>query len=424
MTFKELKLTRQYLNAIDDLGFDEPTPIQQKSLPPIMAGQDIIAIAQTGTGKTAAYLLPVLRKLNYAQGDSIRALILVPTKELVMQVEEMCFALAKYTDLRITAIYGGVGWKAQANKIESGLDVLIATPGRFKELYHKNVIVTKTIKTLVLDEADKMMDMGFINQLRDILEVIPVKRQNLLFSATFNQNIEELSHEFLEFPLKIKVAKTSVTADDIEQYIYDLPNERTKTEFLMKLLADEVEFKRVLVFVRSKNTVENIAKYLSRKIGIDVRTIHSNKGQNSRLNSMQAFKDGEVRILIATEVAARGIDVTKVSHVINFDVPRNYEDYIHRIGRTGRAKMSGIAISFMNKAEIYHIKQIESLIKTPIKRRKLPFEIEIFPTPRPENKAIELEIDFQKKKENPDYKGAFHLRGKKSKKVNRPKKNY
>ena len=411
MKFSDLKLTRQYFNAIDDLGFTDVTPVQQKAIPPILAGQDVVAVAQTGTGKTAAYMLPVLKRLNYAQGESIRGLILVPTKELVLQVEEMSLALAKYTDLRITAVYGGIGWKAQAEKIESGTDVLIATPGRFKELYYKGVINTKKIQVLVLDEADKMMDMGFINQLRDILEVIPVKRQNLLFSATFNQKVEELSHEFLEFPTKIEIAETATTADDIEQYSYELSNERSKIEFLKELLSDEEVFTRVLVFVRSKNTVENIAKYVARKTETEIKTLHSNKGQNTRINSMQAFKNGEVRILIATDVASRGIDVTGVSHVINFDVPRNYEDYVHRIGRTGRAKMSGIAISFVNKAERYHIKNIEKLIRKPIERRSLPIEIPEFPTPKGENKEMELEIDFQKRKENPDYKGAFHDRG-------------
>jgi len=410
MKFTDLKLTRQYLNALEDLGFSEVTPIQQKAIPPILAGQDVIAVAQTGTGKTAAYMLPVLKHLNYAQGESIRALILVPTKELVLQVEEMSAALAKYTDLRITAVYGGVGWKGQAQKIEAGTDILIATPGRFKELYHKNAIITKKNQVLVLDEADKMMDMGFINQLRDILEVIPVKRQNLLFSATFNQKVEELSHEFLEFPTRIEVAETATTADDIEQYSYELPNERSKIEFLKELLIKE-KFSRVLVFVRAKNTVENIAKYLARKIEGEVKTIHSNKGQNSRINAMQAFKDGDVRVLIATDVASRGIDVTGVSHVINFDVPRNYEDYVHRIGRTGRAKMSGVAITFINKAERYHIKKIEKLIRMPIEKRVLPFEIPDFPTPKNENKAMELEIDFQKRRENPDFQGAFHERG-------------
>ncbi|RLD25725.1 MAG: ATP-dependent helicase [Bacteroidetes bacterium] len=422
MKFSDLKITRQYLNAIDDLGFTEVTPVQQKAIPPILAGQDVVAVAQTGTGKTAAYMLPVLKRLNYAQGESIRSLILVPTKELVLQVEEMSRALAKYTDLRITAIYGGIGWKAQAEKITSGIDVLIATPGRFKELYYKGVIDTKKIQILVLDEADKMMDMGFINQLRDILEVIPVKRQNLLFSATFNQKVEELSHEFLEFPTRVEIAETATIADDIEQYSYELTNERSKIEFLKELLSDEEEFTRVLVFVRSKNTVENIAKYVARKTETEIRTLHSNKGQNTRINSMQAFKDGEVRILIATDVASRGIDVTGVSHVINFDVPRNYEDYVHRIGRTGRAKMSGIAISFVNKAERYHIKNIEKLIRIPIERKVLPFEIPEFPTLKGENKEMELEIDFQKRKENPDYKGAFHERTKGSKKSKKGKR--
>jgi ATP-dependent RNA helicase RhlE len=426
MQFSEFNLTKQYLNALEDLGFTEATEIQKEAIPKVIGGSDIIGVAQTGTGKTAAYMLPLLRKLNYAQGINCRALVLVPTKELALQVEEMSLALAKYTDLRIIGLYGGIGWKAQAQQIEQGIDIIIATPGRFLELYRKEVIHTKQIKTLVLDEADRMMDMGFFGQLREILDVIPVKRQNLLFSATFNERIEKLSHEFLDFPIKIELASVSVTPEKVEQVVYEIPNQRTKVEFLKELLSDEEEFNRVLVFVRKKEEVENIAKYIRRKNNEEVKTIHSNKGQNSRINSMNAFKEGNLRVLIATDVASRGIDVSGVSHVINFDVPRNYEDYVHRIGRTGRAKMSGKAISFMNKAERYHIKKIEKLIGQKIERLDLPKFIEVFPSTKNELKDIEMEIDIQKKKEDPNYQGAFHKKKRflpKESKKKRPPKN-
>jgi len=426
MQFSEFNLTKQYLNALEDLGFTEATEIQQEAIPKIIGGSDIIGVAQTGTGKTAAYMLPLLRKLNYAQGVICRALVLVPTKELALQVEEMSLALAKYTDLRIIGLYGGVGWKAQAERIQNGVDIIIATPGRFLELYRKEVILTKQIKTLVLDEADRMMDMGFFGQLREILDVIPVKRQNLLLSATFNERIEKLSHEFLDFPIKIELESHSVTPEKVEQVVYEIPNQRTKVEFLKELLSDEDEFNRVLVFVRKKEEVENIAKYIRRKNNEDVKTIHSNKGQNSRINAMNAFKEGNLSVLIATDVASRGIDVSGVSHVINFDVPRNYEDYVHRIGRTGRAKMAGKAISFMNKAERYHIAKIEKLIGQKIEKIALPDFVEVFPSSKNELKDIEMEIDLQKRKEDPNYKGAFHKKKRflpKDKKKKRPPKN-
>lgn len=423
MKFSEFNLTRQYLNALDDLGFKEATEIQIEAIPKIMGGNDVIGVAQTGTGKTAAYMLPLLRKINYAQGEHCRALVLVPTKELAIQVEEMSKALAKYTDIRIIGLYGGIGWKAQAEVIKKGVDIIIATPGRFMELYAKQVIYPRMIKTLVLDEADRMMDMGFINQLRDILEFIPVKRQNILFSATFNERIERLTHEFLEFPVKIEIAASATTPEKVKQFVYDVPNQRTKIEFLRELLSDVETFTRVLVFVRKKEEVENIAKYIGRTSNEEVKTIHSNKGQNARINSMNAFKEGGLRVLVATDVASRGIDVSGVSHVINFDVPRNYEDYVHRIGRTGRAKMSGIAISFMNKAERYHIKKIEKLIGQKIGLKDLPDFIERFPFTKFEQRDIDMEIDAQKRRENPNFKGAFHKKKGQIRKENSKKRN-
>ncbi len=408
MNFSEFKLTRQYYNALDDLGFTEATEIQEQAIPKILSGHDIIGVAQTGTGKTAAYMLPLLKKMNYAQGDDCRALVLVPTKELVLQVESMSQALAKYTDIRIVALYGGIGWKAQAEVIKKGVDIIIATPGRFLELYRKEALYPRKINTLVLDEADRMMDMGFINQLRDILELIPVKRQNILLSATFGERVERLSEEFLEFPVKLEIATSASTPEKVKQMVYEVPNQRTKIEFLKELLSDAETFNRVLVFVRKKEIVENIAKYISRTNDETVKTIHSNKGQNSRINAINAFKEGELRVLVASDVASRGIDVSEVSHVINFDVPRNYEDYVHRIGRTGRAKMEGTAISFMNKAERYHIKKIEKLIGQKIERKDMPSFVEVFPATKIEARDIEMEIDKQKRREDPNYQGAFH----------------
>ena len=406
----DFKLNKQLLQAVEEAGFSSPTEIQQQCIPLILGGQHVIGIAQTGTGKTASYMLPLLMKVKYAQGSDPRALILVPTKELAVQVLAQALQLSKYTDLRVAALYGGVGAKAQIALLNKGIDIIVATPGQFLELYMRNEIPTKQIKTLVIDEADRMMDMGFMHQLRKIFEVIPSKKQNLLFSATFSDRIEKLSQEFLEFPIKVAVTPQATTAKIVEQEVYYIPNLRTKINFLEYLLADHETFNRVMIFARTKENADNVFKYLERKKLGPIRVIHSNKGQNSRINAMNEFKQGQLRILVSTDVASRGIDVEKVSHVINFDVPSLYEDYVHRIGRTGRAFQEGKAITFATKAELYHIQRIEKLIREKIPVKKLPEEIKIEETSREEAQVMAREIDRQKKREDPEYGGAFHER--------------
>ncbi len=409
MTFEDFKLNRQLLDAIKDAGYETPTEIQQKAIPLAMAGHDLLGIAQTGTGKTAAYILPILMKVKYAQGMNPRALILAPTRELAMQIDASVTELGKYLDLRHTVVYGGVGPKTQIESIQKGIDLLIATPGRLMDIYLKGELVMKEIKTLVLDEADKMMDMGFMPQIRKILEVIPRKRQNLLFSATFPEKVEKLSEEFLEFPVRVEAAPQATPAQSVRQILYEVPNLKTKAHLLDSLLKDEEKFNRVIVFCRSRQTAENTYRFLSRKVNPEsIRVIHANKGQNTRINSMEAFKEGNVRVLVATDVAARGIDVSLVSHVINFDVPLVYEDYVHRIGRTGRANQNGEAITFMTAAEQYHIEKISTLIRMTIPKEPLPEGIEIFPTPFEEEQAMAREIDGQKRKDDPNFQGAFH----------------
>ncbi len=410
MEWTDFKLNRQLFQAIEELGFSAPTEVQQKCIPLILGGQHVIGIAQTGTGKTAAYLLPLLMKIKFAQGTDPRALILVPTKELAVQVLAQAHQLSKYTDLRVAALYGGVGPKTQIEDLNRGVDIVVATPGRFLEIYSRNELPTKQIKTLVIDEADRMMDMGFMHQLRKIFEVIPSKKQNLLFSATFSDRIERLSQEFLEFPIRVEVTPQATAAKQVEQEVYHIPNLGTKINFLEHLLADHETFNRVMIFARTKQNANNVFKYLERKKLGPLRVIHSNKGQNTRINAMNEFKQGELRILVATDVAARGIDVEKVSHVINFDVPSLYEDYVHRIGRTGRAFQEGKAITFATKAELYHIQKIEKLIRTKIPVKKLPEEIKIEETTAEEAKDMAREIDRQKKREDPEYGGAFHER--------------
>lgn len=394
---------------MQEAGFSTPTEIQQKAIPLIMGGQEIIGIAQTGTGKTAAYLLPLLMNIKYAQGDAPRAVILGPTKELTLQIAEHIKMLGKYTDIRSVCLYGGIGPKTQIQALNNGVDIIVATPGRFMEIYLKGELNTKQIKYLVLDEADRIMDMGFMPQLRKIFEVIPPRRQNLLFSATFNARVERLSQEFLEFPVRIEVTPPATTAKLVEQELYEIPNLRTKINFLEHLLTDET-FNRVMIFTRTKEVADNVFKYLERKGVGPVRVIHSNKGQNARINAVNEFKEGKLRILVSTDVTARGIDVTKVSHVINFDVPILYEDYVHRIGRTGRAFQEGKAITFATPAELYHIGKIEQLIREKIPVRALPTHIEITETPFEESQDMAREIDWQKRKEDPTFQGAFHDR--------------
>lgn len=408
-SFENFKLNRQLLRALEELGFERPTEIQERCIPRVLGGTEIIGIAQTGTGKTAAYLLPMLMKLKFAQGEAPRGLILAPTKELTVQIAEHANQLARYTDLRIVPIYGGIGPKSQIEQINNGVDILVATPGRFTEIYLKGELITKSIQMLVLDEADRMMDMGFMPQLRKILEVIPRKRQNLLFSATFPPKVERLSAEFLEFPERLEVTPQATASAQVEQEVYHLPNLKAKIDFLEYLLQD-AGMERVLVFTRTKETANNVFKYLERKQLGPARVIHSNKGQNTRMNAVNEFKQGNLRVLVSTDVTARGIDVTDVSHVVNFDVPILYEDYVHRIGRTGRAFREGKAITFANEAELYHIGKIEELIREKIPVKQLPAGIEITETPFEESQQMAREIDFQKRKEDPNYQGAFHER--------------
>ena len=409
--FELFKLNRQLLNAIEEAGYTEPTPIQEQAIPLALAGQDILGIAQTGTGKTAAYTLPLLMRIKYAQGTDPRALILAPTRELAMQISEAIIQLSKYTDIRTAVLFGGVGAKSQIDSIRKGVDIIVATPGRFMDLYLKEEIVVKHINVMVLDEADKMMDMGFMPQIRRFLEILPRKRQNMLFSATFSDKVERLSFEFLEYPTRIEVTPQATTADMVTQVLYELPNFRTKINLLSYLLEDEEVFKRVLIFTRSREVAGQVHSYLLNGGVVKenaLRVIHANKGQNTRTNAMDAFREGSVRVMVATDVVARGIDITEVSHVINFDVPLIYEDYVHRIGRTGRANTVGQAITFLTEADEYHIAKIEKMIRMEIPRVQLPEELEIFKTPVDERQMMLREIDNQKRKEDPTFLGAFH----------------
>jgi ATP-dependent RNA helicase RhlE len=407
--FEDFKFNRQILDAIAEAGYTEATPIQEKAIPPILNGQDVMGIAQTGTGKTAAYVLPILMKLKYAQGDHARALIVAPTRELAMQIEENVKKFAVNTDLRVVVLYGGLGPKTQIEQLSKGVDVIVATPGRLMDIYLAGHIVTKTLQVLVLDEADKMMDMGFMPQINRILEVVPVKRQNLLFSATMSDKVQLLAGNFLEFPTVIEVTPQATPAQTVNQHLYYVPNIKTKINLLKKLLDVEDDIKKLMIFCKTRVAAEDVYKFLLRKFGEkDVKVLHANKGQNTRINAINAFKSDEIKILVATDVASRGIDVSDVSHVINFDVPVVIEDYVHRIGRTGRAYSSGEAITFCNPAEEYYIRKVQKLIRQTIPVTAIPNDVFIEETPYEEKQDQAKEIDHQQRKEDPDFKGAFH----------------
>lgn len=420
--FRDFKLNRQLFDAIDELGYTEPTAIQEKSIPAILGGQDVMGIAQTGTGKTAAYLVPLIRILNYPQGDDPRVLILVPTRELSIQVGNMISSLAKYTGLRHAVIFGGSGAKEQIASVKKGIDFLVASPGRFLDLYLEGHINPKKIKHLVVDEAERLMDKSFIGQFHRILECLPVKRQNLFFSATMSDLVKKISGDVLDFPVVIDVKPEVRTADTVSQEWYSVPNIRTKINLLIHLMEDEETFSKVIIFCKTKEEAGDIGKFMQRYYGVDnVKVIHGNKTQQARINAMQSFRDEPVRFMVCTDVAARGLDVPDVSHVINFDIPLIYEDYVHRIGRTGRAFRTGHSITFVHMADEYHLHKIEKLIKQSIPKRELPADLEVVPTMFEEKQEMLKEIDRQKRKENPEFSGAFHE--KKSEKLKQKQRN-
>ncbi len=416
-SFQALQLNKGLLQAVQEAGYTTPTPIQQKAIPLILQGHDVLGIAQTGTGKTAAYLLPLLMQLKHATGTYPRALILATSKELVIQIAYSLVALAKYTNLRHACLYGGIGPTQQIEIVNQGIDLLVATPGRLLDLYHRNALHLRVVKHLVLDEADKLLGISFLPQLRSILEVLPSKRQQLLFSATMAAQVMKLSEEFLAWPEKAIITPQATPGAAVSQQCYQVPNIATKARLLALLLTDTAVFSRVIVFTRTRKTAEHTAHFLRRKATGEVRVIHANKGQNTRINALNAFQAGTVRILVATDVAARGIDVSQVSHVINFEVPNLPAEYVHRIGRTGRADNTGQAITLANPSEVYYIRQIEKLMRQKISVVALPPALVVTPTSFEEGQVMAQTIDWQRQKEDPSYQGAFHK--KKSKVVSK-----
>ena len=375
--FKEINLSTQLQNAIHDLGLEKQTPIQSQTYSKILSGKDLVGIAQTGTGKTLAYCLPLLQELSYSNQNNPRVLILVPTRELVSQVVETLNELTKYITCRIIGVYGGTNINTQKIWLQDGADIVVATPGRLYDLALCRSLQLKGIKKVVIDEVDIMLDLGFYFQLTNIFELLPTKKQNIMFSATMTEDVSNLINNFFSKPEKIQIALSGTPLNNIVQSKFAVPNYFTKVNLLSHLLTDKDEMKKVLVFVSSKKIADKLYDAISEFYLSEIAVIHSNKSQNYRFRSINQYDEGKVRILIATDIIARGLDLDKISHVINFDTPTYAENYMHRIGRTGRAEENGKSILFYTEREERYKESIENLMGMEIQSVKIPLEVEI-----------------------------------------------
>ncbi len=374
--FPDLGLMPELLRAVEDSGYTNPTPIQQQAIPLALMGRDLIGLAQTGTGKTAGFTLPIIQRLleeghgNVPAGaHRVRVLVLTPTRELCVQVEESFRKYGKHTTLRVAPIYGGVGVEPQTKQLRQGVDVIVATPGRLLDHMERQNVVFDDLEVLVLDEADRMLDMGFAPQLNRIVAEVPRFRQTLLFSATMPPEVEALARKYLRKPIVVQVGRRSSAASTVTHAVYPVPRDR-KTDLLAELLKKE-GMDSVLIFSRTKHGADKIVRHLESK-GISATAMHADKSQGERTRALEDFKSGKVRVLIATDIAQRGLDVSGISHVINYDVPQQAEDYVHRIGRTGRAASTGDAFTFMAPDEIAMVRSIERVIGEPIPRISVP----------------------------------------------------
>ncbi|MEQ9544500.1 MAG: DEAD/DEAH box helicase [Marinobacter sp.] len=370
MSFSSLGLSEQLVRATSDQGYETPSPIQAQAIPAVLSGKDVMAAAQTGTGKTAGFTLPLLQRLaeKPRTGKGPRALILAPTRELAAQVHDSVNLYSKYIPTKAAVVFGGVKINPQMMKLRKGLDVLVATPGRLMDLYQQNAVRFDEVEILVLDEADRMLDMGFIRDIRKILALLPAKRQNLLFSATFSNEIRTLAQGLLDNPVQVEVAARNTAAESIKQSVYPV-DQSQKTALLSKLVRDNA-WEQVLVFTRTKHGANRLTQKLERD-GITAAAIHGNKSQGARTRALADFKQGEVRVLVATDIAARGLDIKQLPQVVNFELPNVPEDYVHRIGRTGRAGESGHALSLVSADEGKMLAGIERLIKKQLPRKSV-----------------------------------------------------
>ncbi|AGB81570.1 ATP-dependent RNA helicase rhlE [Serratia rubidaea] len=374
MSFETLGLNAEILRAVEEQGYREPTPIQRQAIPVVLEGRDLMASAQTGTGKTAGFTLPVLQLLSSKPSPvkgrrPVRALILTPTRELAAQIGENVSAYSQHLRLRSLVVFGGVSINPQMMKLRGGVDILIATPGRLLDLEHQNAVDLSNVEILVLDEADRMLDMGFIHDIRRVLAKLPAKRQNLLFSATFSDDIKALAGKLLHNPASVEVARRNTASEQVTQHVHFVDKKR-KRELLSQMIG-EGDWRQVLVFTRTKHGANHLAEQLN-KDGITAAAIHGNKSQGARTRALADFKDGRIRVLVATDIAARGLDIDQLPHVVNYELPNVPEDYVHRIGRTGRAERTGEAISLVCIDEHKLLRDIERLLKREIPRIALP----------------------------------------------------
>ena len=394
MKFSDLELNDSILKALKEKGYDTPTPIQQKSIPIVLQQKDLLGVAQTGTGKTAAFAIPIIQLLAQSNKKGIKGLIVTPTRELAIQIEENIAYYAKYMNVEHTVIFGGVKQHEQVRKLKKGVDILVATPGRLLDLMDQGYISLNMIDIFVLDEADRMLDMGFINDIKKLLKVLPKKRQSLFFSATMPGNIQKLSREILHKPQKVEVTPESTTAETVQQVVY-FTNRTDKRKLLLHLLKNQ-ELDQVLIFERTKRGADRLSRDLSKK-NIRAVAIHGDKAQNQRQRALNDFKKGKLRVLVATDIAARGIDIDKLNYVVNFDVPNIPETYVHRIGRVGRAGETGIAISLCEPEENVFFSDIEKLIKRKVDRAvENPFPQTDKPMTKAEKKEWEKEKNRRK----------------------------
>nr|WP_321410115.1 DEAD/DEAH box helicase [uncultured Carboxylicivirga sp.] len=419
MKFSELNINTVLLNALTDLGFDEATPIQEKAFPVVMSGKDMIGIAQTGTGKTFAYILPLLRQLKFSNQRHPRILVLVPTRELVEQVVGEFKKLTEYMSVRIVGVYGGTNINTQKALVYEGLDVLVATPGRLIDLTLTGVLRLKSIQKLVIDEVDEMLNLGFRAQLEQIMELLPERRQNLMFSATLTEDVDQLIvHHFYQ-PERVEVAATGTPLEKIYQSGYIVPNFYTKRNLLIHLLDSDESMNKVLVFVKNKQIADLLFDQLDENHPDSIGVIHSNKSQNNRFRTVEEFLNGTRMVLIATDVIARGMDIEHVSHVINFDMPEAPEAYIHRIGRTGRADAEGLAIAFVSDDEMEQWDAVQKLMKKTVNLDPIPNDVKVSEMLLPSEEEVLAGLKVNKAPKPVVKSGAaFHEKKDKNKKVN------
>ncbi len=384
--FAELGLADSLLNAVADEGYETPSPIQARAIPPVLAGEDVMAAAQTGTGKTAAFTLPLLQRLQeVGRTGHVRALVITPTRELAAQVEDSVRRYGKHTKLRSCVVFGGVKINPQIERLKRGVEILVATPGRLLDLHSQGAVKLDRLELLVLDEADRMLDMGFIHDIRRIIKLLPTERQTLMFSATFSKDIRELARNFMQEPVEVSVTPPNSTADTVKQWVFPVDKKR-KPALLSHLVRDK-QWHQVLVFTRTKHGANKLTRTLE-KDGIVAAAIHGNKSQGARTRALEGFKRGKVQALVATDIAARGLDIDQLPQVVNFDLPNVAEDYVHRIGRTGRAGAAGHAYSLVSADEADQLFGIERLIKKPLPREEVEgFEPDhVLPEGRPQRR--------------------------------------